>query len=329
MNIFQSMRAHAAFWPAVAMSACSPVVELGSNADDASTAATGATTAGAGGAAGSGGTEGTGGLAGTGDDAGQGAAGSVACPVPGGRTPVVADTDAGAVTDGTADEGGVQVTPACTGLGLNAVTRKNDPACIPHFVDQHSFVRRADLLTDGRSTAKLKYTPGTPGMPESFCMSGRADSGSDPLGTAFVYISLTESEGGEKAPFDLLARRISRIRFNLAQDRPVTGVHVAITAGPVLDHYDASQFFDLLKGETDYAHPNAVACPGTTTAALSDFTPRVHALPSVPHVNHAFDPTLFTGIIFAIQPLANESFDYSFCVHDLAFLDANDREVTP
>jgi hypothetical protein len=206
----------------------------------------------------------------------------------------------GAVADGT---DAAQATPTCVGAEARCI--------LP--IDEHSFVQTTFAISDGTSTAKVTYKPGTP---SSFCLSGRLSPSSYTQGFASLLIGL----GADPvSSFDISAYRVSKFRFRIVQDRPVTGVHATmVTSSAPCPQDPCVWFFDL---------PGNVICPGTITVAPSDFNPRNEGSPFDP--SGPFDPTRFAGLLFEIDTLPGLAFNYSFCIEALAFLDADGHELTP
>jgi hypothetical protein len=205
-------------------------------------------------------------------------------------------------------EGNEQVTPPNQQVAPTCRETGTDPACVL-TVGERSFVQAVFPATDGISTAVVKHTPGT------FCMSGTVDSGPNDWGWGALLL-MSFGDVNTLTPFDASALGIAQIRFNL-QDPPPTGVL------PEIDQLESAHCTEVhCIAVLDRAA--AVTTPGTVTVPLTDFTQ-----PDGAHPDTALDPTLLVGLNFYVPSLPGKAVDYGFCIHDLEFLDADGRPLTP
>ncbi len=182
-------------------------------------------------------------------------------------------------------------------------------------VADESFVRWAGPVTDGTSSAVVRYTPG------KLCMSGTVDSSADGGGWgAILVVGLvdTDATGTLIAPFDAPAFGVSQVRFTV-EDPPLQGVLpqvVQITSAA------CTQISSTCL--TSFSLDAAVTDPGTVTAQLTDFTDADGT-----HSNTSLDQTLITSLQFYVPTLPGMATPYDFCLQDLAFLDADGKELRP
>jgi hypothetical protein len=197
------------------------------------------------------------------------------------------------------------ITPTCSGA-------PPAPRCLVETDDPASLVRAAVLVTDGTSTAKLRWTG------SRFCLSGTADPGDGSGWGALLGLPVVKFDPVAEmivGPFDARGRGADRVRFTLTNP-PASGLVPQIIQ---LTSASCRTVPDCLTG---FSRVEEVFDPGTVTVPLADYT-------------QADTPgaTLDTGLIFGLQfyvpTLPSLQLPYDFCLDDLAFLDAAGREVRP
>ncbi len=150
-------------------------------------------------------------------------------------------------------------------------------------------------------------------------MSGKVDPGPSGAGWgAILILQLAQDNGGsiQLAPFDVTARGVTQVRFNLSNPPP-TGVLPQLVE---LTSADCTNAQDCL---AQFSGPPAATTAGPVTLALSDF-----ATPDAQHPNLVSDPTITVALQFWVSPLPGMAFDYDFCIQGLQFLDAAGNEVS-
>jgi hypothetical protein len=202
-----------------------------------------------------------------------------------------------------------QTTPTCVGPPI--------PACILQ-VDDGSFVRTAGAVTDGVSTAKVRYTP------RKYCMSGNLDPGpTNSNWGAFLGLPLTSAMA--TAPFTASSLGIAQVQVTI-DPPPPAGVKVGLAAfqrADCLTKPDCLTAADFFLTDDDGAE-KVIDSAGTVTAALTSFVQ-----PNWGDPNLSFDPDLIASLHFVPGILPGVVLPYDFCVRDVKFLDADGREVLP
>jgi len=205
-----------------------------------------------------------------------------------------------------------QTTAVCVGP-------PTDPCIIG--VTGPSFVHAAAPITDGVSTAMVRYAAGR------FCMSGKLDPGpTNANWGAFLGLPLTEwTPTAIPAPFDATARGITQVQLTIEQP-PVAGLLVQLSAVQRADCLDipaclTAAPFELADDNGDQV---LVEEPGTITAPLASFIQPNWGDPSL-----VFDMRLISALRVVAPTLPGVVVDYDFCVRDIKFLDAGGREVSP
>ena len=191
-----------------------------------------------------------------------------------------------------------------------------DPSC-RIGVDPPSVVLWVAPITDavggGISTATVERTP------DKTCMSGKVDPGPDGAGFgAILLFELAEEDDTSTVvkPFDVKARGITQVRFNLSNPPP-TGVLPQLVE---LTSADCKPAADCV---VEFSGPTAFTTAGSITVALGDLITA-----DVQHANMVSDPTISKGLQFLVSPMPGMAFDYSFCIQGLQFLDAAGNEVS-
>jgi hypothetical protein len=204
--------------------------------------------------------------------------------------------------------GGQKTAPTCISPA--------DPSC-RIGVDPPSVVRWVAPITDavasGVSTAVVEQTPG------KTCMSGKIDPGPSGAGWgAILLFELAQRGDGTTVvtPFDVKARGITQVRFNLSNPPP-TGVL------PQLVELTSADCTTAPDCQAQFGGPPALTSAGSITVALGDLV-----TPDAQHANQVSDPTISTGLQFVVSPLPSKAFDYDFCIQGLQFLDAAGNEVS-
>ncbi len=181
-------------------------------------------------------------------------------------------------------------------------------------VDPPSVVRWVAPITDatagGVSTAVVERAA------DKTCMSGNVDVGPNGDGWgAILVFQLAQDDGGstELAPFDLNARGVTQVRFNLSNPPP-TGLVPQLVE---LSSADCTTTPGCL---AQFGGPPALTTAGSVTVALSDLV--------TGNANQVSDPTLTVALQFVVSPLSSMAFDYDFCIQGLQFLDAAGHEVS-
>lgn len=190
-----------------------------------------------------------------------------------------------------------------------------DPSC-RIAVDPPSVVRWVAPATDGSaggvSTAVVER------MPDKTCMSGKVDPGPNGTGWGAILIfQLAQDNGGstETAPFDLNARGVTQVRFNLSNPPP-TGLLPQLVE---LTSADCKTAPDCL---ASFGGAQTLTTPGSVNVALGDL-----ATADASQAKRVSDPTITVALQFYVSPLTSMPFDYDFCIQDLQFLDAAGNEV--
>jgi hypothetical protein len=191
-----------------------------------------------------------------------------------------------------------------------------DPSC-RLAVDPPSVVRwvapTTDAVAGGVSTAVVERTS------DETCMSGKVDPGPSGSGWGAILIfQLGQDDGGatQRAPFDLNARGVAQVRFNLSNPPP-TGILPQLVELTSADCTTAPACLDSFGG------PPAFTTAGSHTVALGDLVTA-----DAQQSNKVSDPTLSVALQFYVSPQPGKAFDYNFCIQDLQFLDAAGNEVS-
>jgi hypothetical protein len=183
-------------------------------------------------------------------------------------------------------------------------------------IDDGSFVRWTAPATDatagGVSTAVVERTPG------KMCMSGVVESGphDDGWGAILIVGFSRRDDPTWPAPLDLPALGITKVRFTV-DNPPLPGLL------PQIIQVHAADCKEVPGCLTAFGRSSAVFDAGSVTVPLTAFVQ-----PNDATVN-PLDAALITGIQFYVATLPGMVIPYDFCVHDLALLDANGREVRP
>jgi hypothetical protein len=205
-----------------------------------------------------------------------------------------------------------QATPVCSG-------QPSDPCVLT--VDDGSFVHATLPVTDGVSTAMVRYSPGR------YCMSGKEDPGATNMnwGSLMVLSLADDASIGIAAPFTAAARGITQVQFTI-DPAPLSGLTVAFSSLQradcltLPDCFTTAPFGLMQSGST----PTVIEDSGTVTASLTSFVQPNWGDPAL-----SFDTDLIVGLQFLPEQLPGVVADYDFCVRDLKFLDAAGHEVSP
>ncbi len=191
-----------------------------------------------------------------------------------------------------------------------------DPSC-RLAVDPPSVVRWVAPTTDasagGVSTGIVEQTS------DKTCMSGKVDPGPSGSGWGAILIfQLAQDDGGstQTAPFDLNARGVAQVRFNLSNPPP-TGLLPQLVE---LSSADCKTAPGCL---VSFAGAPVLKTAGPVTVALGDL---VNA--PAGQASQVSDPTLSVALQFYVSPQPGKAFDYNFCIQGLQFLDAAGNEVS-
>jgi hypothetical protein len=198
-------------------------------------------------------------------------------------------------------------TPICMGVPPieECLVRREDPA---------SLVQAAVLVTDGTSTAKLRWTG------SRLCVSGTADAGTGSGWGVVLVLPVTAFDEATEmivAPFDARALGADRVRFTLSNP-PASGLLPQIVQ---LTSADCKTPPDCL---TAFSSAEEIFDPGTFTVPLADY---IH--PDADRPGTTLDQGLIAALQFYVPTLPSLPVAYDFCLDDLAFVDAAGREVRP
>jgi len=228
----------------------------------------------------------------------------------------------------------VNKTSSCIGLVLAAnllvacgssdSVEKTAPTCISPAdpscriaVEAPSVVRwvapATDAVSGGVSTAVVERTS------DGTCLSGKVDPG--PGGTgwgALVIFELARTDDSVTvlAPFDLKAKGVTKVRFNLSNP-PSTGVLPQLVELSSADCTTTPGCLSVFDG------PPPVTTAGSVTLALGDFVTA-----EAQDTNKVSDPTISTAFQLLVAPSSGTVVDYDFCIQNLQFLDAAGKEVS-
>jgi hypothetical protein len=217
----------------------------------------------------------------------------------------------------------VMVGSLLVACGSNNSDQKTAPTCISAAdpscritVDSPSVVRWVAPITDavagGVSTAVVEHTA------DQTCMSGKVDPGPSSAGWgAILLFELAQRGDGTTviAPFDVKAKGITQVRFNLSNPPP-TGVQLQLVE---LTSADCTSAPDC---QAEFSGPPALTAAGSMTVALADLI-----MADAQHPSQVSDPTITTGLQFVVSPQSSGAFDYNFCIQGLQFLDAAGNEI--
>jgi hypothetical protein len=200
-----------------------------------------------------------------------------------------------------------RTTPICMGgpPSADCLVRTDDPA---------SLVRAAVLVTDGTSTAKLRWTG------SRLCVSGTADAANGSGWGVLLVLPVTDFDEATEmivAPFDARALGADRVRFTLT-DPPASGMV------PEIVQLTSASCKTVPDCFMSFSRSEAVFDPGTITVPLADYTQA-----DLDHPGTTLDPGLISGLQFYVPTLPGLQLSYDFCLDDIAFIDAAGREVRP
>lgn len=175
-----------------------------------------------------------------------------------------------------------------------------------------------DVPGPGETTATV-----TQPEPGRLCLSGRLEDGWALLTLVF---SPWDPAAGWTAPLDAVARGITSFEFTL-DTPPQTGVYVQlVSAVPDCTTTPGDcQHWGFFLHDTSLApeRPFVTNQGRTVHAELSDFR-RMDYIDST----WEFDPSRFSTLQIGPGALASTTGDYSFCIRDLRFLNADGEPVS-
>lgn len=170
-----------------------------------------------------------------------------------------------------------------------------------------------DAVSGGVSTAVVERTS------DSTCLSGKVDPGPSGAGWGAVLIfelAQVDNNSTVLAPFDLKAKGVTQVRFNLSNPPP-TGVLPQLVE---LSSADCTTAPGCL---SEFTGPPALTTAGSVTLALGDFVTA-----EAQDTNTVSNPTISTAFQLLVSPSPGTAVDYDFCIQGLQFLDAAGNEVS-
>ena len=190
-------------------------------------------------------------------------------------------------------------------------TSPNDLSC-RIAVDAPSVVRWVAPATDGVSTGVIERTS------DKTCMSGKIDPGPNDTGWGAILVFELAPDDQSKilAPFDIPARGVTQVRFNLSNPPP-TGIQPQLVELTSADCTTAPDCLDQFGGSP------TLTSAGSVTVALGDLV-----VADAQQANTVSDPALSVALQFYVSSSPGMSFDYDFCIQNLQFLDAGGNEIS-
>jgi hypothetical protein len=149
-------------------------------------------------------------------------------------------------------------------------------------------------------------------------MSGKIDPGPNDTGWGAILVFELAPDDQSKilAPFDIPARGVTQVRFNLSNPPP-TGIQPQLVELTSADCTTAPDCLDQFGGSP------TLTSAGSVTVALGDLV-----VADAQQANTVSDPALSVALQFYVSSSPGMSFDYDFCIQNLQFLDAGGNEIS-